>query len=396
MKATRYNIAFVILLVLDFFLLLFLADGFSISYKEAYIYFSQNNLLHYLTNFSTLIFGQNNIALRLPFILFYLGSVILLYALSDDYFKRQSHRFGSIVLFMLLPGVNSASLLVNEAILVVFCVLLYLYLFKITLKEHYWLLFLTLFIDNSFAIMYLALFLYSFKKKDIVLGLVSSILFVISMQMYGFDSSGRPKGYFVDTFGAYASIFSPVIFLYFFYAMYRVAIKKLDRDLYWYISFTALAFSLVFSLRQRIYIDDFAPFVVITIPLMVKLFMHTFRVRLPQFRKKHYIFAIFSVSILILNFLLFTINKPLYLFLENPKKHFAYDYHIIKELSLKLKEKNINEVLCSNYALQLRLKFYGIKKGDKFYLGNIKDKTSQKISIKYINHPIGVYYISKI
>jgi hypothetical protein len=214
--------------------------------------------------------------------------------------------------------------------------------------------------------------------------------------MYGFDSSGRPKGYFLDTFGAYASIFSPVIFLYFFYAMYRVAIKKLDRDLYWYISFTALAFSLVFSLRQRIYIDDFAPFVVITIPLMVKLFMHTFRVRLPQFRKKHYIFAIFSVSILILNFLLFTINKPLYLFLENPKKHFAYDYHIIKELSLKLKEKNIDEVLCSNYALQLRLKFYGIKKGDKFYLGNIKDKTSQKISIKYINHPIGVYYISKI
>ncbi len=395
MSQYRYNIAFILLLTIDFFLLLFISDGFSISYKESLIYFQERNVLYYLTHFSTSLFGQDDVALRLPFVLFYIGSVILLYLLTDDYFKKQSDRFGSILIFMLLPGLNSAALLVNEAILVVFFTLLYLYLFKLTKKEHYWLLFICLFIDNSFAIMYLALFFYSLQKKDNTLLVVSLILFGISMQMYGFDSGGRPRGYFIDTFGAYASIFSPIIFLYFFYAMYRVTIKG-ERDLYWYIAFTAFTFSFLFSLRQRIYIDDFAPFVVIAIPMMVKLFMHSFRIRLPQFRKKHYIFALFSVSILIINFMVFIVNKPLYLVLENSEKHFANDYHIAKELANKLKENNITQILCADYKLQSRLKYYGINKGDDLYLNNTYDKLSKEISIKYYDKVIKTFFIVKL
>ncbi len=395
MRQYRYNIAFGLLLTIDFFLLLFVSDSFSISYKESFIYFNEINVLYLLTHFSTFLFGQDDIALRLPFVLFYIGSVILLYLLTDDYFKKQSDRFGSILIFMLLPGINSAALLVNEAILVVFFTLLYLYLFKLTKKEHYWLLFICLFIDNSFAIMYLALFFYSLQKKDNTLLVVSLILFGISMQMYGFDSGGRPKGYFIDTFGAYASIFSPIIFLYFFYTMYRITIKG-ERDLYWYISFTAFAFSLLFSLRQRIYIDDFAPFVIIVIPMMVKLFMHSFRVRLPQFRSKHYIFALFSVFVLIMNFIVFMANKPLYLILQNPEKHFANDYHIAKELAYQLKDNNITKILCSNYKLQSRLKYYGIESGDELYLKNTQDKISKEISVKYHEKVIKTFYIVKL
>ena len=398
MILSRYNLAFIILLIADFILLLFTADSFSISYKESLIYFQgfdQFNLLNFLTHISTSIFGQNDVALRLPFILFYISSVIIAYLLTDDYFKKPSDRLASILIFMLLPGLNSAALLINEAILVVFFSLLYLYLFKVTKKEHYWLLVLCLFIDNSFAIMYLGLFFYSLQKKDNTLLVVSLLLFGISMQMYGFDTGGRPKGYFLDTFGAYASIFSPIIFLYFFYAMYRITLKG-ERDLYWYISFTAFAFSFLLSLRQKINIEDFAPFVVIAIPLMVELFMHTFRVRLPLFRKKHYIFGLFTIGMLWINFLVFIVNKPLYLILDNSHKHFANDYHIAKELSIELKYHGIYKVLCSDYELQNRLKFYGIFPSDNYYLSNTKAKNSKEINVSYIGKNIENYYLLKL
>ena len=87
------------------------------------IYFQDQenfNLLSFLSHISTQIFGQNDIALRLPFILFYISSIIIAYLLTDDYFKKQSDRLASILIFMLLPGINSAALLINEAILVVF------------------------------------------------------------------------------------------------------------------------------------------------------------------------------------------------------------------------------------------------------------------------------------
>ncbi|RLA80380.1 MAG: hypothetical protein DRG78_11040, partial [Epsilonproteobacteria bacterium] len=268
----RYNIAFILFIILDFFLLLFVADGFSISYKESLLLENNFSLLSILSHISIDIFGQNDMALRLPYICFYIASVIVLYLLTDDYFKKQSDRFASILIFMALPGINSAALLLNEAIIVVFFTLLYLYLFKVTKREHYWLLFVCLFIDNSFALLYLALFFYSLQKRDNILLIVSLLLFGISMQMYGFHAGGHPEGYFLDTFGAYASIFSPVVFLYFFYATYRITIKG-EKDLYWYISFTAFLFSFLFSMRQKIDIEDFAPFVTISTPLMVKLFM---------------------------------------------------------------------------------------------------------------------------
>ena len=394
MNNLRYNLIFVGLLFLNFLVLLFSANDFSISYGEATIFFQNNTLLSYLIDISTSIFGQNDIALRLPFILFYIGSVIISYLLTDDYFKKQSYRLISIIIFMLLPGVVSAALLVNSAIMVIFFTLLYLYLFKLTSKEHYWLLVVMLFVDNSFAIMYLALFFYSLKKKDNMLLIVSLILFGISMQMYGFDSGGKPRGYFIDTFNMYASIFSPVIFLYFFYTLYRIGLKG-EKDLYWYISFTALIFSLILSLRQKILIDDFAPFVVISIPLMVKLFLHSYNVRLPRFRKNHQRFAIFGLLILSLNFLILIFNKPLYFILPNPNKHFAIKYHFAKELALYLKAHNIHKVLCQDYKLQKRLKFYGIEDGNKIYVTSIYHKDYLPIEIKYLNKTIYTYYMDE-
>ncbi len=395
MVLNRYNLTFSGLLLIHFSILLYLANSFSISYDEAEIYFNQNNILAYITNFFTTVFGQNDFALRLPFILFYAGSSILLYLLTDDYFKSQWDRVISTAIFMMLPGVNSAALLVNESIIVIFGTLLYLYLYKLKEKEYYFLLVLFLFIDNSFAILFLALFFYSLKKRDNILLVVTLILFGISMSMYGFEIGGKPKGYFLDTFGIYATIFSPLLFLYFFYSLYRIGIK-LEKDLYWYISMTALFLSLLFSLRQKIAIEDFAPFVVIAIPIMLKLFLHSLRVRLKEFRRFHYIFSSIVLGVLLLNFILFVFNKYLYIFMEFPRKHFAYKYHVAKELSEKLKALGITKVSTYDKKLSLRLKFYGIENGREYLITPFNTRSTYKtIKINYYNKNIINYYITK-
>ena len=391
---SRYTITFIALLLLHTSFLFYLANDFSISYKEALVFFDNTNLvLHTITNFSTSLFGQNDIALRLPFILFYILSSILLYLLTENYFKNEIDRLISVAIFMLLPGVNSAALLVNEAILVVLCTLIYLYIQHKREKECYPLLVIFLFIDNSFAILFLALFFRSLIKKDNYLLVISLVLFGVSMSMYGFEIGGKPKGYFLDTFSIYATIFSPALFLYFFYSIYRVGIKH-KKDLFWFISATALLLSLLFSLRQKVAIEDFAPFVVIAIPVMVKLFMHSFRVRLSEFRRMHYNFIIISLSVLLINFFVLICNKSLYIFLKNPKKHFAYKHHIVKELADKLKCNGIQAVKIYDKGLQLRLRFYNIKEGhSKILYSRLVDNALYTLPIDYMGKNIDTYYV---
>ena len=175
-----YKYLFPIILFIVLSILLYTANNLSISYKEALNVFVNNSLLTILTNGSIYIFGQNDIALRLPFILFYTFSVVLMYKITEDFFKKESDRLISIVIFMLLPGLLSASILVNSAIVVTFFTLLYIYYYKSVNKHSYVLLVLFLFIDNSFAILFLALFFYSLNKKD-------NKLLILSLILFGFD-----------------------------------------------------------------------------------------------------------------------------------------------------------------------------------------------------------------
>ncbi len=390
-----YKYLFPSILFIVLSILLYTANNLSISYKEALNVFVNNSLLTILTNSSIYIFGQNDIALRLPFIIFYTLSVILMYKITEDFFKKESDRLISISIFMVLPGLLSASILVNSAIVVTFFTLLYIYYYKSVKKHSYILLVLFLFIDNSFAIFFLSLFFYSLNKKDNKLLVISLVLFGLSMGIYGFDTGGKPRGFLVDTFAIYASIFSPLLFIYFFYSIYRSGIKN-DRTIVWYISTTSLIFSLLFSFRQRIYIEDYAPFVVIFLPYMVKIFFHTVRVRLPQFRYRHNNIAILVIFVLFVNVLLTIVNKPLYLILENPKKHFAYKYNLVKELSVELKMNNINEVNSEDEKLILRLKFYGIDEGNKYYISTKEQYFYDlKLPISYYGKIIQTAYIIK-
>ncbi len=67
-----YKYIFFILLSLVVVSLFYTANNLSISYKEALNYFVNSSLLTILTHSFTYIFGQNDIALRMPFLIFYL------------------------------------------------------------------------------------------------------------------------------------------------------------------------------------------------------------------------------------------------------------------------------------------------------------------------------------
>jgi len=376
-------------------LLLYGVSSLSIRYEEAQILFFGDSFVHYLVYYSTKFLGQTDLALRLPFILLHVASIVLLYKISKLILKRKTDRVISIVLYAMLPGVNSAAILVNGAYVVIFFTLLFIYLHMYDFKKiSYFILVLAIFTDNSFSILYLSLFIYSIFNKEKYMLWISLILFGLSMYMYGFDTGGKPKGYFLDTLGIYAAVFSLFLFLYLIYVLYRILIKE-EKNLLWYISFSALFISLILSLRQRLLLEDFAPFVVISIPLIVKVFFNSYRVRLPMHRKYHNIAFSVVFIFLFVNLIVSYFNKPLYYIIKESNKHIAYKYHIAKDLATILKEKNIKNINVNDKKLELRLKFYGIKDGGTYKLSRENFKTSnfEKIDIKYFGKVIESFYI---
>jgi len=375
------NLVFIVIITSVLFLL-YGVSSLSIRYEEAVILFEGTSLIHYLVYFSTKLFGQTDLALRLPFILLHIGSLVLLYKIGKLFLKRKLDRVVSIALYAMLPGVNSIAILVNGAYIAIFLTLLFIYLYMYGYKKaSFAVLIIALFADNSFAILYLSLFFYSILNKEKQLLTLSLALFGLSMYIYGFDTGGKPKGYFLDTLGVYAAVFSLFLFIYLVYALYRILIKE-EKNLLWSISFFSLVISLILSLRQKLLVEDFAVFVVIAIPLVVKVFFNSYRVRLPQHRKYHNISFGVVFIFLVLNLGVSYFNKPLYFFIKDPSNHLAYKYHIAKDLAQILKDKNINNIDIEDSKLALRLKFYGIQSGSIYKLSHSKFRSKIILSIQ--------------
>ncbi len=385
-----------LLIFFDTLLLFYGASTLSISYKEALIFFEQNNFIHHLVRFCTDLLGQNDYTLRLPFILFHIGSILLLYKISRFFLTRDVDQLLAVVTFMLLPGIVGSALLVNAAGVAIFFTLLFVWLFLNGFRLLYMLLLpFLLVVDNSFMILYLGLFSYAVYRRQRWLAGYSALLFLLALGIYGFPMHGKPKGYIIDTLISYSLIFSPLVFLYFFYTLYRILMKE-EKNILWFISFVALLFSILISYRQRILIDDFAPYVVVSVPLMVRMFMASYRVRLPENRRGHKILFVIVFLILSANFVATYTYKFLYLVLENPKKHFAYKYNIAKELAHKLHALGVQKVTADR-KMQLRLRFYGITAGEKYRLAEKQNRSDdRKVTISYIKKPVKTYYVSKV
>lgn len=393
------NIRFIFFLILglDAIGLFLQTSELSISYNEAMLLSGDFSFLQILIKSSIFIFGQNDFALRFPMILLHLLSAILLYKISKKYIKIDRNRLWLLLIFILLPGVMSSAIIVNDAGLILFGLLLFVYLYEnYSLLFIYPLLFLYMLMDGNFVYLFIALALFSLYKKDRNFFLFNLVLFFASLFIYGIDMHGSPKGYFLNSLGLYAAIFTPIIFIYLFYVLYRRYLTK-DIDILWFISTVALLFSLILSFRQRIAIEHFAPYVMLTLPLIAQTFEHSYRVRLSAFRKNYRWTFIVSLILLLINSSVVFFNKYLYNLIEDPKKHFSYKMHVAKELSIELKKRGISCV-DTDRKMSKRLKFYGVTKCNNYLLEEtfFNSKKSSNVTISYENRVVYSANVTKL
>lgn len=369
----------------------------SISYNEAEILKGNFSFLQLLVNSSITLFGQNDFAMRSPMIFLHILSAVLLYGISKNYIKVQRNRLWLLIIFILLPGVISSAIIVNSAGLILFGLLLFVYIYEnYSLKYSYLLLFLYMLADGGFAALFMGLVFYSLYKKDKKFLLFNLLMFLSSLFIYGIDTHGSPKGYFLDSIGIYAAIFSPIIFIYLFYTLYRKYLTK-ELDMLWFISTVALLFSLLLSFRQRVPIEYFAPYVMLSLPLVAQTFEHSYRVRLSMFRGNYRLAFIISIVLLLINSSAVFFNKYLYYVIEKPKKHFSYKMHVAKELAEELKGMGISCVE-TDAKMSKRLEFYGVTKCNNYLLEEISTDLIKQdsVTISYKNRVVYSANVTKI
>jgi len=384
------------LVVTHALILLYFTSELSISFYEANTYYNKTNLLHYIIHVFTTLFGENDLGLRLGMILMHSVGAFLYYDVSQSLFKKQSDKVWNLLIYLLLPGINSAGIMVDGAGLVLFLLLVFLFVYKHKRALAYYLLPLYVFIDASFAFMYLSFIFYAMERRHSYLLLSSILLFGLSMYIFGIDISGHPNNNFLNTLGIYAAIFSPIVFIYLIYSLYRWGVKE-ERSLLWYLGVTAFAFSLLLSFRQQMKLEELAPYILVATPIMVKTFLSSYRIRLREFRRGYRLLLIVAMSFLIVSTLSIYMNKFLYLIMEKPSRHFVYNNHVAKELATALKKLEIRGAKTSDKRLQLRLKFYGIEEDPYIHLSN-KEPLSlhKKVTISYIGKEVESFYVTNL
>ncbi len=390
----KYFILFLIL-GLDALFLLFETSELSISYTETTLLNGDFSLLQQIERASFYFFGQNDFSLRIPMILLHLLSAILLFRFSKNYLKYDRDRLWLVVVFILLPGVLSSAIVVNSVGLVIFSLLFYLNFYDKNIYLKYLLLLPLWLISPSMIFLYFGLFVYALKQKDYRFSALNILLFFSSLYMFGFDTTGLPKGHFLDTLAIFSAIFTPIVFIYIFYILYRRYITS-QEDILWFISATTLILALVLSFRQRLHVEDFAPYIMVSIVLAAQTFYHSYRVRLKQFRSTYRIIFVLSLIFLFLNATVIFFNKYLYIVLKDPKEHFAYEMHVAKDLALKLKENRLTCIDANDKKLQDRLSFYGIGYCEDFSLSKQRSEKAQNVTISYKGSEVYQSYVTKV
>jgi hypothetical protein len=317
----------------------YLASTIPITPHEAKILYTSQDILNIL-----MIFGEKFLSgvlgLRIVFLFFGFLSIVFFYELSNRYFIKPEDTYLSTFIFMFLPGIVTGTILVNISIIVLPLVLLFVLLYE---KNHFVMLpFVMLalfFIHKASIVFFIAVLLYGLFYKDNKLSIVSGIFLLLFVYLAkGIEVGGIPSGHFAEIFGLYAAVFSPFVFFYFFYTMYRIFLRE-KKTLLWYISFTALAFSLILSIRQRVHLTDFLPYVMIAIPLMLDMYNRSIRVRLPEYQKRYKFGFKIVVSSMILSMLFLVTYQVMFFVVDNHKKYFSNSvykpYFLAKELKIK-------------------------------------------------------------
>lgn len=390
---------FVLFLILgvDAFILFFQTSSLSISHAESMILYEDFSFLQLIIKTSIYFFGSNDFALRLPMITFHLLSAILLYKISKKYLSNRKNRLWLLLIFVLLPGVISSALIVEMAGLIIFGLLFFVYAYEnFSRKYIYMILSIYVLIGGEFVYLFLALSIFSIYTKQRTFFIFNMFAFFISLLLYGVDTKGIPQGHFLDSIAVYTAIFTPIIFIYIFYTLYRRYLTK-QIDILWFIASVAFVFSLLLSFRQKIELEDFAPYLILALPLAAQTFSHSYRVRLKMFRTKYRVVFVVSLVLLVLNSLVVFFNKDIYIFIDKPKNHFAYNMHVAKELANELKNRGI-ECVNTDYKMASRLKFYGVTNCNTNILTekSLKYQNRESVTISYNNRAVYKAIVTKV
>jgi len=391
----RTTVLLFLLILLHTALLIFQIGALSIGYNEAIILYKESSLLHYYIQFFVNNFPHSDLALRLPMIVLHIIAFFLLYNISRFYLAKATDRLWLMLIYVLLPGITSAALVVDPAGLKIVLTFLFVFLFLRYGAYAYTLLPLYVWIDPTFFPLFVSVMVYGIIKKKHMVTLLGAVLSTVAYGRAGLNIGGFPHGHFLDALGIYAAIFSPIVFLYLFYVMYRRFITN-ERDLLWLIGTVAFVISLILSFRQRVEVQSFAPFLMLILPLAGQTFLHTYRIRLRMFRGRYQFLFYTALAILVLNTLAVFFNQHLYRFLKDPTRHFSYPMHVVKDLAQELRHQKISCLHADDERTQLRLRFYGIGECRKVRLDEHLKENGSKVTISYNSIPIQVFYVTKI
>lgn len=307
------------------------------------------------------------IGLRLfPYLLGLLNAW-LYWKILEGYFTLSSDRRFAFFLYLILPGVIASGVLLNEATYAFTMVLLFLLGHqRRSLRLQLLALFLLLPTPTAAFAFYAMIGLYGYRKGDYRLMTLGLILLPLSLLVGGYDFSGRPRGHFLELLGVYAALFSPLFFIYYFYALYRVSLEG-PRDIYWYVASGAMVISILLSIRQQILIVDFSPYLLAGAMIPIAVYFRSLRVRMRSFQGPYRLAGAIVVATMILSALTLFLHRPIYRMLGSPKGFFAAPLYRPYDLAAKLKKegKECSPRLKRKYEPVMR--FYGFppcKSGD--------------------------------
>lgn len=390
-KLDIIDLFFILIAVFSSVIILTMFHQLSLSEKELNNLFYNNHFFFEFLRTLIKFFGTNDFVLKLPLLILHILNLMLLYGICRHTLKNKSHSLICIMIYILLPGVNLSAILLIECSWIIFLTFFVGYIYTRYQKIPIILLAILSIATSGATILLIAIAIFSLKNKQNKIFIFCIACLAINWYLYDFNIGGKPQAYFLETLAQIAILYSPLLFIYYAYSIYWSL--RHQNTILPYIAATSIVFCIILSLRQNINFYILIPQSLVALPIMIQCFMNDLKVRLPQFRKNHYVFASLILLFLVLQTSVIFGNKITYLFSNKP--NFASNYYFAKEIAMELKKLNINAIHTTSPSLRKQLAFYGIKDNKNLILLPSKSLKKSDIIISYNNTPIYLFQIYK-
>jgi len=355
------NYLFYIFILLYLTALVIVADTTPIAPSEAYRFYDSSGVVTFLMHIGYDIYPKE-LGIRLPFIILGILNILLYYKILLYNFDKQNDIYMALFIYLMLPGTIASAILANIAILITTLVLILIYSYYKDFFLGIIIALLTLsFIHWSVVILFLAITVFSLIENKRWLLFISLVAIYVYF-LWGFPIPElRGRSSFLELLSVYATVFSPLVFIYLFYSLYRVLLRG-GRDIVWYISFISLIVSFALSLKVRIKIIDFSPYIMIGAMIMVQTYYNSLRVRMRYFQKRYKVAFWIVIISLIVSSLSIILHQPIYKIVGKKNYSIVAPIYVPYELTKKLHKNGIKCTDINRIKILRQMKFYGINR----------------------------------